>query len=95
MPSPLTVNEAVAAELRASAARRQKSIPQIAVDASMPDKAVRARMNGAVAISIEDLVAICAAIETYPIDVLAQALAGTGRLDVAPVPDEPAAVGGS
>lgn len=94
MTSPLSVNEAVAAELRAAAARRQQTVPQIAVTASMPDKYVRARLNAAVQISLEDLVAICAALKVYPLDVLAQALAGTGRLaDDAPSEAPPAAVG--
>jgi hypothetical protein len=92
MPSPLTVNEAVAAELRAASARRQVSIPQIAVNASMPDKYVRNRLSAAVQISVDDLVTLCAALEIYPLDVLAQALDGTGRL-LDETPETPATAG--
>lgn len=93
MSSPLTVNEAVAAELRAAAGRRGVYVPAIALTAGLPDMYVRRRLKAQAQISVEDLVALCVALEVYPLDVLASALAGTGHLaDADPDPDV-AAVG--
>lgn len=71
----LTLNELLAAELRAHAARNSLSGAQVARNADLPPMYVHRRLSGAASITVEDLVAICEAIGVNPLDVLGQLLA--------------------
>lgn len=86
-----SLNDTVAAELRAAAARRSIPRAQVARNVGLPAMYVHRRFSAEVDISVGDLVRLCEGIGVEPLDVLAQVLtdleAATGRAA------EPAAAG--
>lgn len=80
------MNDAVAAELRAAAARRKASGRELGRRLEIPDMWVSRRMSGTVEISVADLVLLCDAIGVYPLDVMAQALSELESVEPVAVP---------
>jgi hypothetical protein len=76
------VNDAVAAELRAAAARKGISGAQVARNLDLPPMYAHRRFSASVDITVTDLVRICRGIQVEPLDVLAQVL--TAIEDVPP-----------
>lgn len=70
----LAINDAVAAELRACAARKGLNGTQVAHHAGVPKMYVHRRLSQGVEISVGDLVLLSQAIGVAPLDVLAQSL---------------------
>lgn len=85
MPDMTTtsINDAVAAELRACAARKGLNGTQVAQHAGVPKMWVHRRLSAGVEISVGDLVLLAAAMGVEPLDVLAQSLM---HLDTTPAP---------
>lgn len=75
------VNERVATELRAAAARHNTSGAAIARRVGLPALYVQRRLAGAAAVSVDDLILISEGIGCHAIDVLAQVLTDLERLD--------------
>lgn len=72
--TPLSVNDLVAAELRAHAARKGVTGRGVADRLDLPPMWVQRRLSGTATVSVEDLVRISEGIGVYPLDVLAQVL---------------------
>lgn len=73
------INESVAAELRAHAARKNITGRNLADRLELPAMWVSRRLSATVAISVDDLVTLSDGIGVYPLDVLAQALTAIGE----------------
>lgn len=69
-----TLNDSVAAELRAAAARRSITRAQVARNLDLPTMYVHRRFAANVDISVADLVRLARGIGVEPLDVLAQVL---------------------
>lgn len=68
-----TVNDAVAAELRAALGRKGLTGAALARVLDFPPIYVSRRLSAAVAITVEDLVVLCEGLGVEPLDVLAEA----------------------
>lgn len=85
----LSLNDRLAAELRTAATRKGLNPAQVARQANLPPLWVHARFSGLSAISVEDLVVLCAAMDVSPLDVLGQILTAGAQ------PSSPPAVAGT
>lgn len=73
------LNDAIATELRAAAARHNTSGASIARRLDVPPLYVQRRLAGSAAVSVVDLIMIAEGIGCHPLDVLAQVLTDRDR----------------
>lgn len=78
-PARDDLEAAVAAELRAAAARHDVSGAEVARRIGLPPLYVQRRLNGDVAVSVADLILIAEGIGAHALDVVAQVTADRGR----------------
>lgn len=78
-PAEGELNDAVATELRAAAARRNVSGASVARRIGLPPLYVQRRLAGGAVVSVEDLILIAEGIGCQPLDVVAQVLTDRDR----------------
>lgn len=79
-PTEGELNDAVAAELRAAAARRNVSGAEVARRAGLPPLYVQRRLAGDAKLSVGDLMMISEGIGCHTLDVVAQVLSDRDQL---------------